>query len=149
MKIPRQSLTDSMPKSSNDESVTRMSWWDHKGTAEWIQYDFPAERKSQLLPSYWYDDGEDGSTRVPESWRLLYKKKDKWIPVISEDGLRYKREHVQHGNIRKGRGNGCTAGGKAPKGLHSGRFRVGSQLTREALTAAGTAIERIYPVQGK
>ena len=32
------------PKSSNDESITRMSWWDHKGTAEWIQYDLPAEQ---------------------------------------------------------------------------------------------------------
>ena len=75
-----------IPKSSDDESVTRMSWWDHKGTDEWIQYDFPAEREISGASVYWYDDGEEGSTRVPESWRLLYKKKDRWIPVNPKTG---------------------------------------------------------------
>ena len=26
------------PKSSNDQSIPRFTWWDHRGTAEWVQY---------------------------------------------------------------------------------------------------------------
>jgi hypothetical protein len=69
------------PKSSNDESLTRASWYGHKGSAEWIQYDFPGEREISRASVYWYDDGEDGECRAPESWRLLYRKGDEWIPV--------------------------------------------------------------------
>ncbi len=69
------------PKSSNDESITRMSWWDHKGTAEWIQYDLPAEQTVSSCSVYWYDDGVDGFSRVPHSWRILYRSGDEWIPV--------------------------------------------------------------------
>lgn len=69
------------PTSSNDGSVTRASWYGHKGTAEWIQYDFPAEREISRASVYWYDDGEDGESRAPEAWRLLYRKGDAWVPV--------------------------------------------------------------------
>jgi hypothetical protein len=69
------------PKSSNDEGVTRMSWWDHKGTAEWIQYDLPAEQTVSTSSVYWFDDGVDGFSRVPQSWQILYRDGDAWLPV--------------------------------------------------------------------
>jgi hypothetical protein len=72
------------PKSSNDESITRMSWWDHKGTAEWIQYDFPADQSVSSTSVYWFDDGVDGFSRVPLSWQLLYKSGDAWLPVNAQ-----------------------------------------------------------------
>src|SRR5262249_7635208 len=30
----------SLPKSSGDHGIPRMTWWDHKGTAEWVLYRF-------------------------------------------------------------------------------------------------------------
>lgn len=69
------------PRSSNDESITRMSWWEHKGTAEWIQYDLPAEQTVSSCAVYWYDDGVDGFSRVPQSWQIQYKSGDTWVPV--------------------------------------------------------------------
>ena len=30
---------------------------------------------------YWFDDTGRGGVRVPASWRLLYKDRDRWIPV--------------------------------------------------------------------
>ena len=27
------------PKNSHDQSLPRMTWWDHRGTTEWVQYD--------------------------------------------------------------------------------------------------------------
>ncbi len=71
------------PRSSNDESVTRASWYGHKGTSEWIQYDFPADREISRASVYWYDDGEDGESRAPASWRLMVKQGDDWVPVSS------------------------------------------------------------------
>ncbi|MFH0990615.1 MAG: beta-L-arabinofuranosidase domain-containing protein [bacterium] len=78
------------PKSSNDESIARMTWWAHKGTNEWVQYDFPAPKKIKTVSVYWYDDGSDGECRVPQSWKVLYKKGDGWIPIeqLAEYGTR-------------------------------------------------------------
>ena len=69
------------PKNSNDESIPRMTWWAHRGTLEWVQYDFPAEKVVAASGVYWYDDGEDGDCRVPQSWRVLIRKGDGWEPV--------------------------------------------------------------------
>ena len=71
------------PSSSHDESITRASWYGHKGTAEWVQYDFPEEREISRASVYWYDDGSEGESRVPASWRLLYRKGDTWVPVAA------------------------------------------------------------------
>jgi hypothetical protein len=69
------------PKSSNDMGIPRFTWWDHKGTAEWAQYDFAKPRKVSSVEVYWFDDTGTGGCRVPKSWRLLYRAGDKWLPV--------------------------------------------------------------------
>lgn len=70
-----------LPAHSNDQSVPRFTWWDHTGTAEWVQYDFDAATKISATSVYWFDDGPDGGCRVPESWRVLYRDGDRWKPV--------------------------------------------------------------------
>src|SRR5262249_55054515 len=35
---------DGVPRSSNDPSLRRMTWWDHKGGTEWVSYRFPKPR---------------------------------------------------------------------------------------------------------
>jgi Beta-L-arabinofuranosidase, GH127 catalytic domain/Beta-L-arabinofuranosidase, GH127 middle domain len=69
------------PKSSNDHSIPRHTWWDHRGTAEWVQYDFDAPREVTGVEVYWFDDTGVGQCRVPASWRLLYRQNGKWLPV--------------------------------------------------------------------
>jgi hypothetical protein len=69
------------PTSSNDHEIPRMTWWDHRGTVEWVQYDFAAPKKISGTAVYWFDDSGVGECRVPESWRLLYKSDDLWIPL--------------------------------------------------------------------
>ena len=29
------------PKTSNDPDMPRFTWWDHRGTAEWVEWGFP------------------------------------------------------------------------------------------------------------
>ena len=70
------------PASSADTGVPRFTWWDHKGTDEWVQYDFDAPRRVGSIELYWYDDtATAGQCRLPESWTLLAGGGDEWREV--------------------------------------------------------------------
>lgn len=75
------------PANSNDHSIPRLTWWDHKGTAEWLQYDFEKPTKVCAVEVYWFDDTGRGGCRVPESWRLLYQDGEQWKPVDTQDSF--------------------------------------------------------------
>ncbi len=60
-----------LPASSGDVSIPRFTWWEHKGTSEWVQYDFESPREVSEVGVYWFDDSKaGGGCRVPASWRL-------------------------------------------------------------------------------
>jgi hypothetical protein len=69
------------PKNSADESVPRLTWWDHRGTKEWVQYDFAKPAKVSAVEVYWFDDTGKGSCRTPKSWQLLANVGGRWKPV--------------------------------------------------------------------
>jgi hypothetical protein len=70
------------PHDSCDHVVPRFTWWDHRGTKEWVQYDFENPRKVSAVHVYWFDDERTKQhCRVPQSWRLVYKDGDAWRPV--------------------------------------------------------------------
>jgi hypothetical protein len=84
-------LSDGLePQNSNDHDIPRMTWWDHRGSADWVEYDFAALKKISNAEVYWFDDTGIGQCRVPQSWHLLYQKDDLWIPVntASEFGVK-------------------------------------------------------------
>ena len=81
-----------VPENSGEEDVPRMTWWDHRGTAEWVQYDFPAPKKITSAAVYWFDDTGVGQCRVPQSWRLLYKSGDVWVPVGAAESFEVKKD---------------------------------------------------------
>ena len=71
-----------VPTNSNDQSIPRFTWWDHKGTSEWVQYDFDKPRKVSGVSVYWFDDETSGGgCRVPASWQVLYRSDGQWKPV--------------------------------------------------------------------
>jgi hypothetical protein len=75
-----------LPKSSGDQSIPRFTWWDHKGTEEWVQYDFDKPRKLSGVEVYWFDDTGKGQCRVPESWKVMVKSGDQWKEVSGPSG---------------------------------------------------------------
>jgi hypothetical protein len=79
----------STPKSSKDHSIPRMTWWDHKGTDEWLDYRFDKPRELSEAGVYWFDDTGIGGCRVPAEWRLLWKDGSEWKPVRLTGGARY------------------------------------------------------------
>jgi hypothetical protein len=70
-----------LPRSSSDTTIPRMTWWDHKGTTEWVSYRFPRKRTFSSAEVYWFDDSGTGGCRVPASWRLLWRDGTGWKPV--------------------------------------------------------------------
>ncbi len=69
------------PSDSNDHSVGYLHWWPKKGTTEWVSYEFPSPVRVSEVAVYWFDDTGVGECRVPESWKLYYRKGAEWVPV--------------------------------------------------------------------
>ncbi|HEY0456142.1 MAG TPA: beta-L-arabinofuranosidase domain-containing protein, partial [Verrucomicrobiae bacterium] len=44
------------PKSSSDATIPRFTWWDHRGTAEWVEWGFAKRRQISAVEIYWFDD---------------------------------------------------------------------------------------------
>ena len=81
---------------SHDLSIPRFTWWDHRGTAEWVQCDFGKAKTISKSEVFWFDDSGKGSCRVPASWRLLYQDGESWRPAEapSEFGTSVDRYNV-------------------------------------------------------
>jgi hypothetical protein len=76
-----------VPTSSNDQTIPRFTWWDHRGGREWIQREFDAPQKVSKVRVYWFDDEPTrGGCRTPASWRLLYRSGGDWRPVEGVNG---------------------------------------------------------------
>ena len=54
-----------VPTSSDDQSIPRFTWWDHRGTAEWAQYTFERPQRLSAVSVYWWDERRIGRP----SWR--------------------------------------------------------------------------------
>jgi hypothetical protein len=69
------------PESSSDSSALQLDFWPHKGTTEWVQFEWPEKHEISHVRVYWFDDTGRGQCRVPASWRVLYKEGGNWKPV--------------------------------------------------------------------
>jgi hypothetical protein len=76
------------PTGSGDQTIPRSTWWDHKGTSEWVQYDYTEPHTFDDASVYWFDDTGVGQCRVPQSWSLEYRNgaTDSWKPVVNTGG---------------------------------------------------------------
>lgn len=70
------------PTASDDLKIPRFTWWDHRGTEEWVQYDFNSVTTVSAVEVYWWDERRiHAHCRVPQSWRVLYQSGDTWKTV--------------------------------------------------------------------
>jgi DUF1680 family protein len=71
-----------MPLNATDGFASDFDFWPHKGTTEWVQYDFQKPSAITETTVAWFDDTGSGECRLPVSWRLLYKDAaGAWKPV--------------------------------------------------------------------
>ncbi|HUF63253.1 MAG TPA: beta-L-arabinofuranosidase domain-containing protein [Verrucomicrobiales bacterium] len=73
------------PASSNDQTVPRFTWWDRKGSTEWLICEFEKPRTLRGFEVYWFDDSPQGGCRIPANWRLFARVEDAW-KLLAESG---------------------------------------------------------------
>lgn len=72
------------PRASSDDTAF-FGFWPRRGTVEWVEYAFDGPATVSRSSVYWFDDGDEGRTGVPASWRLLYREDGRWLPVETRD----------------------------------------------------------------
>ena len=70
-----------LPASSADQTHPKFTWWDKKGTQEWICLTFNEPVQISESSVYWFDDTGFGECRPPESWWLEWDNSGQWQPV--------------------------------------------------------------------
>ena len=84
-----------MPRNSRDKYLPLFSWWDHRGSTEWVAYGFERQELSEVFV-YWYEDAEGGRFRAPASWRLLYKDGQQWAEVSNPSPYLVELDQFNH-----------------------------------------------------
>jgi len=62
-----------LPESSSDSSPLHLDFWPHKGTTEWIQFDWYRKHEISSIKIYFFDDTGLGECHLPKSWKVLYR----------------------------------------------------------------------------
>ncbi len=70
-----------VPRASTDVQCPRFTWGDHRGTTEWITYEFDSQRTISSCEIYWYSDKAHRKVNLPESWKLFYHNEKSWKEV--------------------------------------------------------------------
>jgi DUF1680 family protein len=86
-----------VPQNATDGFAPNFDFWPHKGTAEWVAYEFAKPASVRAVRVAWFDDTGSGECRLPVSWRILYRASDgQWQPVSgASDYLIRKGEPVK------------------------------------------------------
>jgi hypothetical protein len=79
-------LRNPAPASSRGEGMPRFTFWNHVGTAEWIQNTYEEVKEISSVSVYWFDDSDSGRCRVPQSWQVTYLDGSEWKPVANASG---------------------------------------------------------------
>ncbi len=70
------------PRNSLESDHGFLHFWPHKGSVEFIQYDFAKKATVSNVSVYWFDDTGRGDCRIPKAWKIMYHTADnKWKPV--------------------------------------------------------------------
>ena len=71
-----------LPRNATDGFAPNFDFWPHKGTAEWVAYEFAQPTPVKAVTVSWFDDTGSGECRLPASWRLLHRTAEgQWQPV--------------------------------------------------------------------
>ncbi|MBE0536839.1 MAG: glycoside hydrolase family 127 protein [Phycisphaerae bacterium] len=89
-----------VPVNSADSSGLQLDFWPHKGTTEWVQFEWDGTRDISCVKVYWFDDTGRGECHLPASWRILYRDADgKWQPAKNKGPYTAEKDAFNQVNI--------------------------------------------------
>jgi hypothetical protein len=59
-----------LPHDSNDQTIPRCTWWSHKSSQEWVQYEFAQAQTFWRSDIFWFNDR--GDCDFPQSFKIQY-----------------------------------------------------------------------------
>jgi len=74
-----------LPQNSADGSQ-QLDFWPHKGTTEWLQFEWTQPQILSNVKVYWFDDTGRGECQVPESWQVLYRTAEGEFQPVENSG---------------------------------------------------------------
>jgi hypothetical protein len=83
------------PTSSSQQPAALCHWWPHKGTTEWVQYNWPKPIRAAGAKVYWFDDTGRGECKLPEAWEIQWLDNGQWKPLEPEPGAEKINYHIQ------------------------------------------------------
>jgi DUF1680 family protein len=79
---PRYVNDQQVPLNATDGFAPNFNFWPHKGTSEWIAYEFEKPVTVTGVTVWWFDDTDSGECRLPKAWKLLYQDESgAWKPA--------------------------------------------------------------------
>lgn len=76
-----------LPADSSDTSTLHLDFRPHRGTTEWLLFEWDHAQTLSSVKVYWYGDSERGDARVPKSWRALYRDARGNFQPVRHQGL--------------------------------------------------------------
>lgn len=88
--LPRSQYELVAPKNSADGSVPCHHWFekDHRGTLEWLQYDFPAPVRAEAVEVYWHSIGKSDYFETLKTYTRSHRRTlpdGRVVPWIDEN----------------------------------------------------------------
>jgi DUF1680 family protein len=62
-----------VPANSGDSSSEHLDFWPHKGTTEWVRFEWKDKHEVSRVKVYWFDDTGRGECHLPKAWQVLYR----------------------------------------------------------------------------
>jgi len=75
-----------VPESSGDSSTQQLDFWPHKGSTEWLQFEWKDKHDISSVKVYWFDDTGRGECHLPKSWQVLYRGADGNFTPVKNSG---------------------------------------------------------------
>jgi hypothetical protein len=75
-----------VPENSGDSSAQQLDFWPHKGTTEWVQFEWKDKHDISGVKVYWFDDTGRGECHLPKSWQVLYRGADGKFIAVKNSG---------------------------------------------------------------
>ena len=141
---PLAALVDGKePTMSADKIIPRFTFWNRKGTAEWVQLNFDRPLKVFGVDVYWFDDRPSGGCRVPESWEISYENAYSWSPVDRPAGYRVERDKYNRAEFTPVVTGAVRIEVKQQPGYSSGILEVKLNGRTHKLGALGTVSSQV------
>jgi hypothetical protein len=96
-----------LPKSSSDSSALQLDFWPHKGTTEWLQFEWDQKHEISSVKVYWFDDTGRGECHLPRAWKVLYRNAEgNWKPVRNDTPYLTKKDTFNKVSFEPVKANG-------------------------------------------